>query len=48
MQVRDIMTQQVAFCKPYTALEEVAAMMVECDCGAIPVVDPQTRRPSAS
>lgn len=44
MQVRDIMTQQVASCTPETGLEEVAAMMVECDCGAIPVVDPQTRK----
>ena len=44
MQVRDIMTQQVASCAPDTDLREVAATMVKCDCGAIPVVDPQTRK----
>ena len=44
MKVRDLMTQQVASCTPETGLEEVAAMMVDCDCGAIPVVDPQTRK----
>ena len=44
MQVRDIMTQQVTSCAPDTDLREVAATMVKCDCGAIPVVDPQTRK----
>ena len=39
MQVREIMTQDVACCTPDTALTEVARMMVECDCGAIPVVE---------
>jgi CBS domain-containing protein len=40
MQVRDIMTERMAFCMPEKTLEEVAQMMVACDCGAIPVVDP--------
>ena len=44
MQVRDIMTQQVASCAPDTDLREVAATMVKCDCGAIPVIDPQTQK----
>ena len=39
MQVRDVMTQQVACCTPDTDLQEVAKMMTECDCGAIPVID---------
>ena len=39
MQVRDIMTERIAFCVPEKALDEVARMMVTCDCGAIPVVD---------
>lgn len=39
MQVRDIMTQSPAFCTLQTKLERVAQMMVEHDCGAIPVVD---------
>jgi CBS domain-containing protein len=33
------MTQNPACCTPDMSLQEVARMMVECDCGAIPVVD---------
>lgn len=33
------MTSNPATCSPSTGLEEVAKMMVDCDCGAIPVVD---------
>lgn len=44
--VRDVMTENPACCTPETKLPEVARMMVECDCGEIPVVDEQeTRRP---
>jgi len=39
MQVHEIMTKNPACCAPDTKLEEVARMMVEQDCGAIPVCD---------
>jgi CBS domain-containing protein len=39
MQVKDIMTTDPACCTPDTALQRVAEMMVENDCGEIPVVD---------
>ena len=45
MKVKDIMSTNVDSCTPETRLPEVARKMVDCDCGAIPVVDPQTRRP---
>jgi CBS domain-containing protein len=38
MQVRDIMSTNVVCCSPETSLPEVARMMVEHDCGEIPVV----------
>ena len=44
MRVRDIMTVHVGFCMPEKPIDEVAGMMVTCDCGAIPVVDPETRK----
>jgi len=40
------MTQNPACCTPETSLQEVAHMMLEHDCGEIPVVDSeQSRRP---
>src|SRR6266545_4056529 len=39
MQVKDIMTRGPACCTPDTNLQEVVRMMVERDCGGIPVVD---------
>jgi CBS domain-containing protein len=39
MKVRDIMSSDVACCRSDTSLPEVARMMVECDCGEIPVAD---------
>ena len=39
MQVKDIMTREPACCTPDTNLQEVARLMVECDCGEIPVVE---------
>ena len=46
MQVRDIMTENVACCTPDAKLGDVARMMVEYDCGAIPVVEStDNRRP---
>ena len=39
MQVKDVMTATPACCTAETSLQEVANLMVENDCGAIPVVD---------
>jgi CBS domain-containing protein len=39
MQVRDLMTAEPACCTAETSLPEVARMMVDKDCGEIPVVD---------
>ena len=41
MNVRELMTRNPACCTPATPLREVARMMVDCDCGEIPVVDSQ-------
>jgi CBS domain-containing protein len=40
MHVRDIMSTSVVCCSPETSLPEVARMMVDSDCGEIPVVSP--------
>jgi CBS domain-containing protein len=39
MRVSDVMTRNVACCSAETSLLEVARMMVDHDCGEIPVVD---------
>ena len=39
MEVREVMTDNPACCTANTGLQEVAQMMVDCDCGCIPVVD---------
>lgn len=39
MEIREIMTSNPACCVPETSLAEVAAMMIDCDCGEIPVVE---------
>lgn len=39
MQVRDVMTSDPACCTPDSTLQRVAELMVENDCGEIPVVD---------
>jgi CBS domain-containing protein len=39
MVIKDIMTENPACCTPDTQLQEVAKLMVDCDCGCIPVVD---------
>jgi len=41
MQVREIMTANPACCTPDSSLREIAQMMVEHDCGCIPVVENQ-------
>ena len=46
MKVKDVMTADPACCISETALQEVAQMMVDHDCGEIPVVDSkETKRP---
>jgi CBS domain-containing protein len=46
MKVSDVMTKDPACCTPETELQEVARLMVEHDCGEIPVVDgKRTLRP---
>ncbi len=39
MQVKDIMTADPACCTADTSLQEVAQMMVDHDCGCIPIVE---------
>lgn len=39
MNISEIMTANPACCTPEDRLDRVAQMMVECDCGAIPVID---------
>jgi CBS domain-containing protein len=46
MKVSDLMTKDPACCTPETGLREAARLMVEHDCGEIPVVDSKrTMRP---
>ncbi|MDQ4123295.1 MAG: CBS domain-containing protein [Acidobacteriota bacterium] len=44
MKVREIMTKNPACCTPDTSLQEIAQMMVENDCGCIPVVDSHSNK----
>jgi CBS domain-containing protein len=39
MKVQDVMSTTVACCGSDTCLQEVAEMMVECNCGEIPVAE---------
>ena len=39
MEVKDIMTPDPACCTPDTSLQRVAELMVENDCGEIPVIE---------
>jgi CBS domain-containing protein len=39
MHVRQIMTTNPAYCTPETKLQEVAKMLLDHDCGCIPVVE---------
>jgi CBS domain-containing protein len=45
MKVKDIMSTDVACCTPGTRLPEVAKLMVDYDCGEIPVIETSSRRP---
>jgi CBS domain-containing protein len=44
MKVNEIMTHDPVYCTPESLLTEVAGMMKECDCGAIPVVEDEASR----
>jgi CBS domain-containing protein len=44
MQVRDVMTSDPACCISGTGLQEVAKMMIDHDCGEIPVVESKETR----
>jgi CBS domain-containing protein len=44
MKVRDVMTRNPACCAPDTSLREVARLMVEHDCGEIPVCENESSR----
>ena len=44
MQVKEVMTSDPACCTADTPLPEVARMMIENDCGEIPVVENQASR----
>ena len=44
MNVRDIMTKDPACCTAETSLQEVAQMMVDNDCGCVPVVDSENTK----
>ena len=39
MQAKDIMNRNPVCAMPHMKVQEVAEMMVECDCGSIPVID---------
>jgi uncharacterized membrane protein/CBS domain-containing protein len=46
MKVSEIMTKDPTYCVPTTGLKDVAQMMLEHDCGAIPVIEnPETKKP---
>ena len=44
MQVREIMTREPACCTPETKLQDVARLMVDQDCGEIPVVESKSSK----
>ena len=44
MQVKEVMTPDPACCVPETGLQEVAKMMVDHDCGEIPVIENKESR----
>ena len=44
MTARDLMTPEPASCTPDTPIPDVARLMVQCDCGQIPVVEHDDRK----
>lgn len=45
MNIAEIMTAEPAFCAPGTPLQEVASLMVQHDCGQIPVCEHGSLKP---
>lgn len=46
LSVKHLMSAEAACCMPDTSLREVAALMVDCDCGEIPVIESwESRKP---
>ena len=43
MKIKDIMTASPAVCSPSTTLAAAAALMLDADCGVLPVVDDHAR-----
>jgi CBS domain-containing protein len=39
LKVQDIMTKEPASSLPETSLQDVAKMMIDCDCGEIPIIE---------
>jgi len=39
MKAREVMTENPACCVPTDTIQHAAKLMVECDCGCVPVVD---------
>ena len=48
MQIKEIMTENPACCTPQTKLEEAAQLMIDFDCGEIPVVDAEIEASTAA
>lgn len=44
MQVKEMMTRNPACCTPDTSLREVALMMVQKDCGEVPIIEDEESR----
>jgi CBS domain-containing protein len=44
MQVQDIMTQNPMCAEPTASLQQLSRMMVDCDCGGIPICESGTDR----
>jgi CBS domain-containing protein len=45
VRVEEVMTKNPTCCGPDTPLRDVARLMVDCDCGEIPVLDSRSGRP---
>ncbi len=44
MQLEEVMCAEPQCCTPKTTIQEAARMMVDCDCGAIPVIEDKDGR----
>ncbi|WP_205522781.1 MULTISPECIES: CBS domain-containing protein [Myxococcus] len=43
MNVEEVMSENPVTCLPDTGIEQAARWMVECDCGALPIIDVDNR-----